>query len=119
MTSAARSIHLFGIYMMFAGVSSVLFPDAPLKLVGLPAARDHWLQSAAVIIAILGYYYTVAARHEMTPFFRATVIGRVLVLIWNVTLVARGIAPPQLLLLNVLDVLGASWTWSALRKRAR
>lgn len=115
MTRAAVSVLAFGVYMLVMGVLLLAVPNVLLSLVRYPITDELWLRVLGVVTLILGYYYTVAARDELTSFFRASVIARPLLIVFFCTFVALGIAEPVLVLFGVVDLLGAIWTALALR----
>jgi hypothetical protein len=114
-TRAAVSVLAFGVYMLVMGVLLLAVPNVLLSLVRYPITDELWLRVLGVVTLILGYYYTVAARDELTSFFRASVIARPLLIVFFCTFVALGIAEPVLVLFGVVDLLGAIWTALALR----
>lgn len=115
MSNAAKSIFVFGIYVMMSGLILLLIPNVALTLAGLPATNEIWIRVMGMIVAILGYYYLQAARLELTPFFRLTVHMRPLPVVVFVVFVALGLARPILVLFGVGDLMGAIWTGLALR----
>ena len=68
-----------------------------------------------MLVLILGYYYSTAARNNLTPFIRATVYGRFSVLLFFIAFVALGWAPAILILFGVIDAAAAVWTAVSLR----
>ena len=62
-----------------------------------------------------GAGYTLAARADLRPFFPWTVYVRGSVILFFAAFVLLGYAPAQLILFSVVDLLGALWTWLALR----
>ena len=116
MSGAAKSIFVWGIYMMVAGVAFMLMPNVILPLLKFDLDKEPWVLVGASLIAILGWYYVVAARHELVPFFRATIVGRFLILCWYLTLVVMHKSPWELLVLAVPDQFGALWTYRELKK---
>jgi hypothetical protein len=114
-TRAALSIAAFGMYMMALGVGFVAAPDPLLDLFALPHG-GAWARLLGGLVAILGSYYVVAARHDVRPFFKATVAGRGALFLFGLALVLRSAFPVQFLLVLVPDLLGALWTTWALRE---
>jgi len=114
MSPAARSIFVYGFYMIASGVSFALAPNAFLSLAGLPPTSEPWIRVFALLVTILGLYYVVAARQELTAFFRISLVGRVLMLAGLAALVVLGGYSWRLILFGVPDQLSAFWTWRAL-----
>ncbi len=57
-----------------------------------------------MLVFSLGYYYIVAARHELVAFFRATTYGRAAVVLFFIAFVVLGFVKPVLILFGVVDV---------------
>ena len=115
MTPAARSIVYFGIYLTLLGLVLLVVPNALLALFGVVSATEVWIRVLGSVVAVIGAYYVAMGRAESTPFFRATLWGRAWIFLSISGLVALGLAEPILVLFGVLDLLGAAWTWRALR----
>lgn len=115
MTAAARSLHVFGLYLIGAGSLLLLVPALLLGPLGLPPPADAWGRVAGMLVGFLGIYYLVGARAELLSFMRASVWLRASVIVWLGALVAAGVAPPPLLVFGVIDLAAAAWTWAALR----
>jgi hypothetical protein len=115
MSRAATSMFVFGIYLLVLGPTLVVAPAFLTGLFGLDAPQEVWIRVLGAIITILGFYYLFAARHETKDFFWMTVWGRPAVLVFFTAFVLLGLAEPILILFGVVDLLGAGWTFAALR----
>ena len=115
MKNARVSILVFGIYMVVLGLALLVIPNVLLSLFDYPATTEIWIRILGFMVVVLGYYYIVAARYELTPFFRASVFGRPAVIVCFAGLVLLGMAQPVLILFGAIDLLGAIWTGLALR----
>ena len=115
MSRAARSIQVFGIYLLIAGGLFIGAPDTLISLLRLPATNEPWVHVLGVPVMALGMYYMVSARAELVPFFRATIWVRAFVLISLVVLITMGVIPISFVGFGIVDTLGAAWTWTALR----
>jgi hypothetical protein len=115
MSNAAKSILVFGIYLVVIGLGFLIVPNIPLALFGFPTTNEPWIRVVGMLVLILAYYYIQTARSEMQLFFRWTVHTRPLVLVCFIVFVALGLARPTLILFGVVDLLGAIWTGLALR----
>lgn len=116
MTPAARSVNLFGIYLLLLGVVLLTMPNLLLTMFGLAPTDEVWIRVVGMVVAFLGIYYRVAAAAELRPFFFATVLLRASVPVFFLIFVLAGWVGSALLLLGVVDLVGALWTWIALRK---
>ena len=115
MSKAAKSVFVFGIYLIFIGLGFLLVPNTVLGLLGFPTTTEPWIQVVAMLLLILAYYYIQSARSELTSFFRFTVHGRLSVIVFFIAFVLLGLAPPILIMFGVVDLLAAIWTALALR----
>ena len=118
MTPAARSIVYFGVYVFLTGLVLLAAPNVLLSIVGLGSTTEVWIRVLGCVVSALGAYYVVLGRAEATAFFRATIWGRGWIFVSLLGLVVIGMAKPPLALFGVVDLLGALWTWRALRTAA-
>jgi hypothetical protein len=77
MSPAARSVHLYGLYVVGVGLILTLVPDPLFDLLGVPRTDEPWIRLVGVLVLGLASYFLIAARHEYAAFIRATVPGRV------------------------------------------
>ena len=116
MTSAARSILVFGIYLLLLGAALMIAPNLVLAPFGFPPTSEVWLRVAGSETAIIGFFFVVSARHGTASFFRATLVARPFLFLSLCAYVLFGLAPPQLTAFGIIDLLGALWTFLALRR---
>lgn len=119
MSYAARSVLVFSIYLYLLGAVLVAAPNLFLSLFGIAVTTEVWIRVVGMLVIILGFYYSTAARNELTPFLRATVIGRFAVVVFFTAYVVLGFAPPILILFGVIDAAAGVWTGLALRADGR
>ncbi len=119
MSPAARSILVFGIYVLAIGVAFFIAPNLILPILGLPLTTDFWVRITGIVACVIGYYYLVSARAELTTFFRASTYARTGVCVAVLALVLTNSAPLALLPFGILDLMGAAWTHFALRRTAK
>jgi len=115
MSGAAKSILVFGMYLVAVGVTLLLIPSVPLVLFGLPTAGEVWIRILGMLLLFYAFYYIQAARKELTEFFRWTVYTRSSALVFLAAFVGLGLIKPILFIFVVPDLLGALWTGLALR----
>ncbi len=115
MSKPAKSVLVFGIYLVVTGLGFLVVPNTLLALFGFATTTEPWIRVVGVVVLVLAYYYIEAARNEVKPFFRWTLYCRPAVLVAFTALVILGLAKPMLILFGVLDLLGALWTGLALR----
>jgi len=119
MSRAARSIFIFGVYIVVLGFLLSTLPNIIIGPFGLPEAREVWIRVLGVVAFVLGCYYVQAARQEVTAFFHWTIWGRGAILVGFTLLVVAGQAAPALILFGVVDAAGAAWTALELRASRR
>jgi len=115
MTRAALSVFVFSVYLYVLGFVLVVAPNALLGLFRIPDTDEVWVRVVGMLVAIIGYYYSTAARAELTPMFRASAFARLSVLVFFVAFVLLGFAPPVLIVFGLIDAVCAVWTLAALR----
>jgi hypothetical protein len=114
---AAQSVFIFGIYLVGTAGTLVLAPNTLLGMLKIEPTTEPWIRVLGMVVGTLAIYYIVAARAELTAFFRATVWARFYVLAGFIVFAACSWAPPVLIGFGVVDALGAIWTWTALRAK--
>jgi hypothetical protein len=119
MNSSAKSIQVFGAYIVGLGLVLLVVPNLLLQAFGFEPTSEPWIRVLGIVVAALGYYYLIAAKSKATAFFAATVHGRVWLLLAFIALVFFGLAKPTLILFGTVDFAGAVWTWKALRSEAQ
>ena len=115
MSASARSIFVFGIYLVVIGIALLVVPNLMLKLFLLPPTEEVWVRVVGMLTLFLSFYFIQAARSEMTEFFRWTVYTRCTTIVFLVGLVFFAYASPFLIPFGLVDLLGAIWTGMALR----
>lgn len=116
MSKSAQSVFLFGLYLGLLGIVLLIAPNTLLGIFRLPPVTDVWIRVIGMLIFLLAYYYIQAARKELTDFFRWTVHARTAVFFFLVAFVLLKLVGPILILLGIVDLLGAIWTNMALRR---
>jgi hypothetical protein len=116
MTRSARSIYVFGIYLLVTGGVLIGSPNTLLALLKLPPTTEPWIHILGVPVMAMGMTYITSARAELVPFFRASVGIRVFVLVSFGVLAALRVVPPIIILFGLADAGAALWTHLALRQ---
>ncbi|MCC7187381.1 MAG: hypothetical protein IT312_01455 [Anaerolineales bacterium] len=115
MKKSSTSVLVFGVYLVGMGLGLVAVPNFVLGTFGLPATNEVWVRVVGVLALALAYYYISAARADLTTFAQMTVPARIGVFIAFTVFVLADLVGPVMILLGSVDLLGALWTWSALR----
>jgi hypothetical protein len=116
MSAAARSLQVWSIYLVALAVVLLIAPNPLLGAFRMAPTSEVWIRVVGMMVAFVGVYYWVAAATELVPIFRASVLCRVAVPVFFLVFVSAGWAPWSLLLFGAADLLGAAWTWWALRR---
>lgn len=117
MDAAAKSLVVFGIYLLLNAAGLVFAPNAVLGLFGLPGTSEPWVRVLGLVAGVIGYYYIFAASKGLRTFYPATIHGRAAGALVFFCLVVSNVGPWQLLLFGAVDLMAAAWTHIALRKR--
>lgn len=114
MNGIRLSIFTWSVYMLAIGLGLLLVPDTVTDLFGLDSAREVWIQVVGVVAVVAGAYYLGAALHRARWLFWWSVPVRILS---GLALIALALTESvwQLWIFGVLDLLGAGWTFAALR----
>lgn len=118
MSRSAVSVFVFSIYLYLMGFVLVVTPDTLVRIFKFPETDGLWIRIAGMLVIILGFYYSHAARAEIRPFLVWTVIARTSVLLFFIAFVIAGLAPPTLILFGVIDFAAAMWTLLAMRSES-
>ena len=116
MSKAARSLFVFAIYLIVIGLGFLILPNTVLGLFGFPETTEPWIRVMAMLLLFLAYYYSHAARNELTDFIRITAYARGSVILFFAVFVLLKMAQPMLLLFGVVDLAAAICTWLSLRE---
>jgi len=116
MTPAARSVSVFGSYLLLLGLALLLIPNPLLALFRLPPTEEVWIRVVGMVVTFLGVYYRAAAAAELRPFFLATVLLRTSVPIFFLIFILAGWTEWPMLGFGLVDAAGALWTWTALKR---
>jgi hypothetical protein len=115
MSPSGKTVFAFGCYLLALGAALLLVPNLLLSLFGFAQTEEVWIRVVGLLVICLGIYYGLAGRRDIRPFIAATVPVRASVLVVFAVFVAADLVSPMLLVLGLPDLLGAAWTWKALR----
>ena len=116
MSQAARSLFLFGCYMLAVGISMLFVPNLVLSVVGLPADNGVWIHLVGLLALFIGIYDIAAARQGAMLTIRLSVPMRAAVPFVFAGFILAGLSDWPLMLFGAIDLIGAGWTWLALRR---
>src|SRR5258708_35190045 len=67
-SAPARSLVIYGIYLLVLSVSIGAVPNLVLALLGIPSTGEIWVRVAAMLALLLAFYDIQAGRHEIISF---------------------------------------------------
>ena len=115
MSPSAKSICYFGFYLYAVGITLMVVPNFVLTTLQMPGSNEVWIRVVGVLAFIIGYYYHRAGAENIHAFFKHTIPTRSFVFLVFCTFVALGYVSPYLIIFGTGDVVGAIWTWMALK----
>jgi hypothetical protein len=126
-TSAGWTIAVFGVLALLMGALGLLWPEAQLRMLGFEipqrrAAGDYtgtFLTASAMASFNMGVYYLLAAATEWRPFYRFTVVFRLVTFCVFSIVVLTGVAPGRFFAVALWEGVGAVATGLALRRDSR
>jgi uncharacterized membrane protein YfcA len=116
MTPAARSVMYFGFYLYLVGLTLLFIPNIFLSTLQLPETNEVWIRVVGVTVTGIAYYYHRNGAANLKESFILTVHARVFVFLAFLAFVLLELGPVILILFGSVDLLGAIWTWTALKK---
>jgi len=118
MSRAALSILIFGIYLIFMGITFLFYPEILFTILDYPTDPDIASRVLGMVLFVLAYYYIRAALDEegMAKFFMWTVHTRTLVIVLFIVFVVIDLVSALMIVFGVIDLAAAIWTFWALRK---
>lgn len=119
MPRAARSVQLFGLYLLAIGALLLVVPNLLLAAFALGTTTEPWIRVVGLLAAVVGWYYLAAVRTGSDAMLRATIPPRCAAALVFAALVLLRMAAPTLLLFALVDLAGAGWTAWALRADRR
>lgn len=115
MTRSGRSLWVFGIYVLLVAAGLLIIPNLMLGVFGLAETNEIWVRVVGIPLVLLGAYYFLAGRNDLTPFIRWSVPARASVILFYLILASTGAVKPTILIFGLVDLLGAAWTQLSLR----
>lgn len=115
MSKPAFTVLVHGVYALISGLTLLLLPAPILRILGFETTPDLWVRVFGLEVAVLGFYYLVSVSRNLTPILRASIVGRLLFMIVLALMALLKVAGWNIVLLGVVDVIGAFWTLAAFR----
>jgi hypothetical protein len=116
MTPAGKSVYYFGFYLLVLGITLTAFPNMLLTLFQIAETSEVWIRVLGAVVFGIGLYYVFMAPSNNVLFFTLSIYVRASILVWFIIFVLMDWAPAQLILFGLVDMAGAAWTYTTLRK---
>jgi len=118
MSRAAMSIFIFGIYVIFLGITFLFVPEIMFLMLAYPTPPDIVSHILGMVFLLLAYLYIRAGLDEvgMKKFFMWSVHTRATVIIFLSVFAALQLVSPLAIMFGAIDLAAALWTFWALRK---
>lgn len=116
MSYSAKTLFVFGVYLIGLGLSLIIIPNFALSILLIPATEEVWIRVVGMLLLYLGIFDILAARAELRPFIVWSVPVRLSVIVFITIFVLTGLVSPMFMIIGVIDFVGAIWTWIALHK---
>ena len=116
MSAVAKSVFYFGLYLYVVGATLIVAPNFLLSTMQMPTTEEVWIRIVGVLVIGIAFYYQQAGSKNIHAFFPLTVVARIFVFVSFTALVLLKFVSPMLIGFGAVDLLGALWTWQALKK---
>ena len=91
MSIIAKTLFVFGLYMLVLGVTVVLFPNFILSLFHVPTTNEVWIRVVGMLVIFLGIYDIVAAKGELRLLIVWSIPVRFSVIVFFAVFVVTGL----------------------------
>jgi hypothetical protein len=113
MSGKAKSILVFGIYLVITGMTLLFEPNILLKILGIHETQEIWIRIAGCLTINIGVFNILAAYSGVKIFYRWMYIARGLFIASILSFVILKQAPYIFILFAAADLLGMAWTYLA------
>lgn len=116
MDKSAKTVWVFGVYLIIEGLFLMLAPSKLLSIIGIPEPDSVWRIVLGFVVAILGYYYVRNAKENLLPFFGFTVQVRIIQFVFFIWLYLFERGTITLVLFSFIEFAAGMWTWNTLKR---
>ncbi|WP_420576994.1 hypothetical protein [Ekhidna sp.] len=116
MQKPAKTVWLFGIYLLIEGLFLMLAPSSLLSSIGIPDPESVWRIVIGFVVAVLGYYYIRNAKENLVPFFGFTVQVRIIQFVFFIWLYVFERGTLALVVFSFIEFVAGMWTWNSLKR---
>ncbi len=115
--TAAKTVLYFGFYLYITGLTLLVAPNFLLSTFQIPTTDEVWIRVVGVLVTAIAFYYHQIGSKNIEAMMPLTVAARVFVFLSFAVFVLLKFVSPMLLVFAAVDLLGAGWTWMALKKK--
>jgi len=119
MSNPAKSLFVFGIYLLVLGGTLTLAPNMLLAIFNISPTTEVWIRVVGMLVILLGIYDISAAKGNWSGFIALSVPLRMSVILFLSGFVLLLEASKMLLFFGAVDFAFALWTRSALIQERR
>jgi hypothetical protein len=98
------------------GSGMVFIPNFLLNVFGFVETTEIWIRMLGLFTFTTGIYYFYSSAHNQQAFYKATIVGRLFFFLVTVIFVFAFHQSSMLALIGSIDLIGALWTFSTLKK---
>jgi hypothetical protein len=113
----SKTVLYFGFYLYATGLILLVAPNFLLATFQMPTTEEVWIRVVGVLVTAIAFYYQQIGSRNIEAMIPLTVVARIFVFLSFVAFVFLKYAPAMLLVFGVVDLLGALWTFMALKKK--
>jgi len=106
MSRSAKSVLIFGIYLVFLGLILLLKPNLLLNLFGIASTSEVWVRVTGLLLLALSVYYIVSSFNNLFIIFKVTAYIRCTILFFFSAFWLAGFVSPTIILFSLFDFLG-------------
>jgi len=116
MSNAAKSILVFGVYIVIIGFLFLIIPQPFLSLININNPDNLPVRLLGMLLIFYGYFYLRAGfkEHEMHSFYIWTTHTRSCAILFLIFFTIMGWANPLVIFFGIIELAGAIWTHLAL-----
>jgi NAD/NADP transhydrogenase beta subunit len=119
MTKSGKSVFYFGIYVVLMGVLVCLVPAELISILKLPEIPTAWAIFMGLLVIVIGCYDIICGRNNLKPLIKGSIYLRLFFFTGIFVLFISGQMPKEIILLGVIDLLGAVWTIFSLKAETK
>ncbi len=119
MNAIAKSVFIFGCYLIAEGLLLMISNTWFLNLLGLPDTGSVWRIITGFVVFALGYYYVRNAMANQKEFFLFTAHIRIAQFVFFITLWLTNIGNSTLVLFAIVELFAGLWTLFLIQKESK